>query len=83
MDLGAVIQNSNSQVEVEVLADGADANDMYEESLVNLRDRKPLPKPTNHVSNAEREQAAKDYYASVRTNVCTMIGLSRLVVPGA
>ncbi|THH00743.1 hypothetical protein EW026_g1841 [Hermanssonia centrifuga] len=83
MDLGAVIQNSNSQVEVEVLADGADANDMYEESLVNLRDRKPLPKPTNHVSNAEREQAAKDYYASVRTNVLLVWVLSNGILLAA
>ncbi|KAI0958961.1 Chitin synthase, class 3 [Taiwanofungus camphoratus] len=68
-DLGAVIQNSNSQVDVEVLADVADVNGIYEESLFNLKHRKPIVKSTSGPSLAEREQAAKDYYANVRTNV--------------
>lgn len=64
------MQNSASQVDVEVLADVADANEMYEESLANLRDRKPIPDPEGTGSYAaEKEQAARDYYASVRTNV--------------
>ena len=71
-DLGAVIQNSDSQVDVEVLAEAADVNSMYEEAVINLKTRKPvLRKGTaGVVSAAEKEQAAKDYYASVRTNVC-------------
>lgn len=70
IDLGAVVQNSHSQVDVEVLADIADVNEIYEESLLNLKDRKPVVKPnTNRQSEAEREMAAKNYYASVRTNV--------------
>ncbi|KAH8107991.1 chitin synthase-domain-containing protein [Cristinia sonorae] len=68
-DLGAVIQNSNSQVDVEVLADAADVNAMYEDSLLNLKDRKPVVKNTIPHSVAEKEQMAKEYYASVRTNV--------------
>lgn len=46
----------------------ADANQMYEDSIVNLKTRKPVEKRTTR-NLAEREQAAKDYYASVRTNV--------------
>lgn len=71
LDLGAVTQNSASQVDVEVLADITDANEMYEESLSNLRDRKPVHDEVNGGSGFDREQAAKDYYSSVRTNVST------------
>lgn len=53
-----------------MLADIADVNGIYEESLINLKERKPIVKPQNHTqSEAEREMAAKNYYASVRTNV--------------
>ena len=45
-----------------------DANQMYEDSIVNLKTRKPVEKRAIR-NSAEREQAAKDYYASVRTNV--------------
>ncbi|CDO75678.1 Glycosyltransferase Family 2 protein [Trametes cinnabarina] len=68
-DLGAVIQNSNSQVDLEVPTDAADVNSIYEEALDNLKNRKPLPKASNGPSTAEKEQLAKDYYANVRTNV--------------
>ncbi|GJE97749.1 glycosyltransferase family 2 protein [Phanerochaete sordida] len=68
LDLGAVTQDPLNQVDVEVLADGADANEMYEESLANLRDRKPVPDEAG-AHTFDREQAARDYYASVRTNV--------------
>lgn len=66
------MQNSNSQVDVEVLADAADVNAMYNDSLLNLKDRKPVIKGSvvPH-SEAERELLAKEYYASVRTNVST------------
>ncbi|OBZ70856.1 Chitin synthase 3 [Grifola frondosa] len=70
-DLGAVMQNSNSQVDLEVLTDAADVNSIYEEALDNMKNRKPLARAraTNGLSVAEKEQAAKDYYANVRTNV--------------
>ncbi|KAI0339791.1 hypothetical protein BDW22DRAFT_1431288 [Trametopsis cervina] len=78
-DLGAVVQNSASQVNLEVLADVADADEMYEESLTNIRNRKPTGKKSKTppvLSSAEQEQAAKDYYASVRTNVLLVWVLS-------
>lgn len=71
-DLGALIQTSDSQVDVEVHADSG--NDLYDHALNALRERiKRAPKKAKGgapaMSTAEREQAAKDYYASVRTNV--------------
>ncbi|EGO00075.1 glycosyltransferase family 2 protein [Serpula lacrymans var. lacrymans S7.3] len=68
-DLGAVMQDSHSQVDVEMLAEAADANDIYEEAIENLKHRKPTANKSAVVSNVEKEQAAKDYYANVRTNV--------------
>ncbi len=68
-DLGAVIQNSQSQVDVEILAEPSDVNEMYDETLYNLKTRKPVMKPNTIPSAVEKEQQAKDYYASVRTNV--------------
>ena len=67
-DLGAVIQNSNSQVDLEVPTDATDVNAMYEEALDNVRNRKPLSK-AHGLSDAQKEELAKDYYANVRTNV--------------
>ena len=52
-----------------MLAEAADANDMYEEALSNLKHRTPVSRGKAGPSNAEKEQAAKDYYAGVRTNV--------------
>lgn len=69
VDLGIVIQDSHSQVDVEMLADAADANQLYEDSLNNLKVRKPLEQKKTKPSLAEMEQHAMDYYASVRTNV--------------
>ncbi|KAH9485002.1 Chitin synthase 3 [Psilocybe cubensis] len=71
-DLGAVVQDSHSHVDVEMLTEVADVNSIYEESLVNLRDRVPIDNGKGKkgpASIAERENAAKDYYANVRTNV--------------
>ncbi|KAG6850872.1 hypothetical protein H0H93_007490 [Arthromyces matolae] len=71
-DLGAVMQDSHSQVDLEMLTEPADVNGIYEEALENLKTRKPAvtKKPGgSSLTVAEREQAAKDYYASVRTNV--------------
>ncbi|EKM54206.1 glycosyltransferase family 2 protein [Phanerochaete carnosa HHB-10118-sp] len=81
LDLGQVTQNPLKEVDVEVLADGADANEMYEESLANLRDRKPIPdEPGAYMF--DREQVARDYYASVRTNVllCWVLSNGLLLV---
>ena len=54
-----------------MLTEAADVNSIYEESLSNLRDRVPIdnPKGKGLPSIAEKEQAAKDYYANVRTNL--------------
>ncbi|KAH7921400.1 glycosyltransferase family 2 protein [Leucogyrophana mollusca] len=68
-DLGTAIQDSHSQVDIEMLAEAADANGIYEEALDNLKHRKPAANKSNVPSLAEKEQAAKDYYANVRTNV--------------
>jgi chitin synthase len=69
-DLGAVIQDSHSQVDVEILTEAADVNGIYEEALENLKHRKPAPRRTTVIQGLlEKEQVAKDYYANVRTNV--------------
>ena len=67
--MGAVVQDKHSLVEVQVLAEPSDVNQMYDEALNNLKTRKKPAKPTTGLSDAEKEQIAKDYYASVRTNV--------------
>ncbi|TFK68710.1 glycosyltransferase family 2 protein [Pluteus cervinus] len=71
IDLGAVIQNSDSQVDVEVIAEAAGVNDIYEEALDNLKNRRPptTKTMTSQTTNADKEAAAKVYYANVRTNV--------------
>ncbi|KAI9510939.1 chitin synthase-domain-containing protein [Russula earlei] len=63
MDLGAVIQDAQSRV---------DPTPMHSTTrrTNNLKYRAPVIRPNdNRVLPAEKEQAAKDYYASVRTNV--------------
>jgi chitin synthase len=70
MDLGVVIQDSQSRVDVEMITEEADANALYDEATHNLKYRAPVIRPdASRVLAAEKEQAAKDYYASVRTNV--------------
>jgi len=70
MDLGAVIQDSQSRVDVEMITEEADINALYDEATSNLKYRTPVIRPdANRVFNAEKEQAAREYYASVRTNV--------------
>ena len=70
MDLGAVIQDSQSRVDVEMITEEADANALYDEATTNLKYRAPVIRPdAGRVHSAEKEQAAKEYYASVRTNV--------------
>jgi chitin synthase len=53
-----------------MITEEADANALYDEATNNLKYRAPVIRPDDsRVSPAEKEQAAKDYYASVRTNV--------------
>lgn len=54
-------------------------NNIYEEALDNLRNRKPLPKPAG-LGTAEKEQLARDYYANVRTNVLLTWVLSNVCI---
>lgn len=72
-DLGAVVQDSQSHVDVEMPAEAADMNSIYEESLANVRDRIPVEhgnsKKVGQQTIVEREQAAKMYYSNVKTNV--------------
>ncbi|KAJ7132804.1 glycosyltransferase family 2 protein [Mycena crocata] len=68
-DLGAVVQDIHAQVDVEMSTDKADMNNIYEEALSNLKTRKPAFSQNTGMSNTEKDQAAKDYYANVRTNV--------------
>ncbi|KAI0066085.1 glycosyltransferase family 2 protein [Artomyces pyxidatus] len=68
-DLGVVVQDVHMRVDVEMLAEAADANDLYEEAIQNLKHRTPVYRGNGTVSEAEKEQAARDYYAGVRTNV--------------
>ena len=70
MDLGVVIQDSQSRVDVEMITEEADANALYDEATNNLKYRTPVMHANDgRVLAMEREQAAKEYYASVRTNV--------------
>lgn len=77
------MQNSESQVDVEMLSSPADVNSIYEEALENLRLRNmgekggEKKKPEKVLTDAEKEMAAKDYYANVRTNVSDLPTWSR------
>lgn len=69
-DLGAAVQDSHYQVDIAMLAEAADVNGIYEESIDNLKYRKPANKEkVKVVTERERQMAAVDYYANVRTNV--------------
>jgi chitin synthase len=72
-DLGAIVQNKHSQVDVEVFTEPSDVNQMYTEALDNLRTRKEAKKPKTVLTDSEIEQQAKDYYANVRTNVSPVL----------
>ncbi|KDQ21855.1 glycosyltransferase family 2 protein [Botryobasidium botryosum FD-172 SS1] len=66
-DLGVVHAQPGSVVEIEVTETAdMDSAAAYTEALSNLRTRKPVHKPA---SSGNADQAAKDYYANVRTNV--------------
>ncbi|KAF8210175.1 chitin synthase-domain-containing protein [Mycena galopus ATCC 62051] len=68
-DLGAVVQDMHAQIDVEMATDKADVNNIYEEALSNLKTRKPAFSHSAPMSNTEKDQLVKDYYANVRTNV--------------
>ena len=68
-DLGAVVQDVSKTVEVDMPESEADANAVYEDAIHNLKHRTPVIRGDGQMSKAEREQAAKEYYAGVRTNV--------------
>jgi hypothetical protein len=59
-----------------VLAEESDYNQFYERALTNIRNRNTLAHQAGIRSstqgNAEKMQAAKDYYANVRTNVSSL-----------
>lgn len=57
-------------VELEIVAEPGDVNTAYLEALNNIKTRRPFLGDIKRAqSQAEKEQATKDYYASVRTNV--------------
>ena len=58
-DIGAVIQDTHSQADVEVQVD---AHQTYGDSIANLKTREPVERWASK-NVAEKEQAAKDYYA--------------------
>jgi len=72
IELGSVVQVSNFEVDVEVFQEENHPDVKYVEALTNVKMRKPIiPKGAERTPTiAEKEQAAKDYYANVRTNVC-------------
>lgn len=82
-DLGAVTQDSHSQVDVEMPSEAADVNSIYEEAVANLRDRVPIESPKGKavLTVAEKEASAKNYYAEVRTNVLLFWVLSNVSPP--
>ena len=65
-----------------MLTEVADVNSIYEEALSNLRDRVPIDngKGKGLLSVVEKEHAAKDYYANVRTNVLLVWVLSNVCI---
>ena len=66
-DLGAVVQNSQSQVDIEVITASVDA--AYTTALENIKNNTPVRRPLKEKTEAEKQAIAKDYYANVRTNV--------------
>jgi chitin synthase len=63
----------NKVVEVELAEAPADRNSTYMDALHRLKIRKQPPARKIGSTDAEKEQAAKDYYASVRTNVSRLV----------
>jgi chitin synthase len=88
IDLGIVVQNAQSQVDLEMHSSVADVNDIYDEALGNLKRIRNGEVPVSAAPEkksrsqtlAEKEQAAKNYYANVRTNVLLSWVLSNVSV---
>ena len=59
------MQDKESRVDLEVIAEPSDVNSAYLEVLHNLKVRKPVIKPQQS-GTTEEIQKAKDYYASIR-----------------
>lgn len=56
-------------------------DDIYKEALENIKYKRPSTKPNaGTASVAEQEQAAKDYYANVRTNLLLTWVLSNAIL---
>ncbi|KAG8979485.1 hypothetical protein FRC05_008474 [Tulasnella sp. 425] len=69
-DLGTVKEADPGMVELEIVAEPGDVNTAYLEALNNIKTRRPFLGDIKRAqSQGEKEQATKDYYASVRTNV--------------
>ena len=69
IDLGAVIQDLHSHVDVEMIKEEVDANAPYNKATSNLKYQAPVIRPdSGRVQTTEKEQATKEYYARVRTN---------------
>lgn len=66
---GTVVRPTASQVDLDFYTE-ASTNELYEEAIANLKNRTPVVKPkSTSLSEHEKAQAAKEYYASIRTNV--------------
>ena len=66
-------------MDIEVV-DAAAVDDIYKEALENIKYKRPSTKPNAGNSVAEQEQAAKDYYANVRTNLLLAWVLSNAIL---
>lgn len=64
------MQDSESRIDLEIVPDAPD--DIYKEALENLKTKKPLPR-SPFVSEGEKDQMRKDYYANLRTNVSRLL----------
>ncbi len=63
----------DGEVEVEV-ATPQQKNELYEDAIQHLKYRVPVSKAKKKPpTDAEKEQAAKEYYAVIRTNVGVLL----------
>ncbi|THU99972.1 chitin synthase [Dendrothele bispora CBS 962.96] len=76
--LAAVTANTQNQADIEIFSSEADRDEFYLEAVGNLKYKKEVPKPA--VSESQKEQNVKDYYANVRTNVLLAWVLSNAIL---
>ncbi|CAG8692814.1 14996_t:CDS:2, partial [Acaulospora colombiana] len=57
-------------------------NDLYVEALDNLKTRKPPPRAPGGLTETEKEQVRRDYYANIRTNLLLAWALSNALLVG-